>query len=64
MLWLYYGKNSNESLGGASKKVSIRTRFYSWDIGLIWRVAEALEYAIVGVNTGAVSNELGPFGSV
>ena len=38
--------------------------FYSRDIGRIWRVAEALEYGIVGVNTGAVSNEVGPFGGV
>ncbi len=38
--------------------------FYSRDIGRIWKVAEALEYGIVGVNTGAVSNEVGPFGGV
>jgi len=38
--------------------------FYSRDIGRIWRVAEALEYGIVGVNSGAVSNEAGPFGGV
>ena len=38
--------------------------FYSRDIGRIWRVAEALEYGIVGVNSGAVSNEVGPFGGV
>jgi succinate-semialdehyde dehydrogenase/glutarate-semialdehyde dehydrogenase len=38
--------------------------FYSRDIGRIWKVAEALEYGIVGVNSGAVSNEVGPFGGV
>ena len=38
--------------------------FYSRDIGRIWRVAEALEYGIVGINSGAVSNEVGPFGGV
>ena len=38
--------------------------FYSRDIGRIWNVAEALEYGIVGVNSGAVSNEVGPFGGV
>jgi succinate-semialdehyde dehydrogenase/glutarate-semialdehyde dehydrogenase len=38
--------------------------FYSRDIGRIWTVAEALEYGIVGVNSGAVSNEVGPFGGV
>jgi succinate-semialdehyde dehydrogenase/glutarate-semialdehyde dehydrogenase len=38
--------------------------FYSRDIGRIWKVAEALEYGIVGVNTGIISNEVGPFGGV
>ncbi|MGV3741204.1 MAG: aldehyde dehydrogenase family protein, partial [Burkholderiaceae bacterium] len=38
--------------------------FYSRDIGRIWRVAEKLEYGMVGVNTGAISNEVGPFGGV
>jgi succinate-semialdehyde dehydrogenase/glutarate-semialdehyde dehydrogenase len=38
--------------------------FYSNDIGRIFRVSEALEYGIVGVNTGIISNEVGPFGGV
>ncbi|MGH8718795.1 MAG: NADP-dependent succinate-semialdehyde dehydrogenase [Burkholderiales bacterium] len=38
--------------------------FYSRDIGRVWRVAEALEYGIVGVNTGLISNEVGPFGGM
>jgi len=38
--------------------------FYSRDIGRIWKVAEALEYGIVGVNTGIISNEVAPFGGV
>ena len=38
--------------------------FYSRDIGRIWRVAEALEFGMVGVNTGLFSNEVGPFGGV
>ena len=38
--------------------------FYSRDIGRIWRVAEALEYGMVGVNTGLISNEAAPFGGV
>jgi len=36
--------------------------FYSRDIGRVWRVSEALEYGIVGVNTGVVSTEVAPFG--
>jgi succinate-semialdehyde dehydrogenase/glutarate-semialdehyde dehydrogenase len=38
--------------------------FYSRDIGRIWRVAEALECGMVGINTGIISNEVAPFGGV
>jgi len=38
--------------------------FYSRDVGRCLRVAEALEYGMVGINTGAISNEVGPFGGV
>ena len=38
--------------------------FYSRDIGRIWRVAEALEYGIVGINVGVISTEVAPFGGV
>jgi succinate-semialdehyde dehydrogenase / glutarate-semialdehyde dehydrogenase len=38
--------------------------FYSRDLGTVWRVAEALEYGIVGINTGIISTEVAPFGGV
>jgi succinate-semialdehyde dehydrogenase/glutarate-semialdehyde dehydrogenase len=38
--------------------------FYGRDLGRIWRVAEALEYGIVGVNTGLISTEVAPFGGM
>ncbi|MEZ5477350.1 MAG: NADP-dependent succinate-semialdehyde dehydrogenase [Thiolinea sp.] len=38
--------------------------FYARDVGRIWRVSEALEYGIVGVNTGIISTENAPFGGV
>jgi succinate-semialdehyde dehydrogenase/glutarate-semialdehyde dehydrogenase len=38
--------------------------FYARDIGRVWRVAEALEYGIVGINTGLISTELAPFGGM
>ena len=38
--------------------------FYSRDIGRVWRVAEALEYGIVGINTGLISSTVAPFGGV
>jgi succinate-semialdehyde dehydrogenase/glutarate-semialdehyde dehydrogenase len=38
--------------------------FYSRDINRVWRVSEALEYGMVGINTGLVSTEVAPFGGV
>jgi succinate-semialdehyde dehydrogenase/glutarate-semialdehyde dehydrogenase len=38
--------------------------FFARDMARVWRVAEALEYGIVSVNTGIFSNEIGPFGGV
>lgn len=38
--------------------------FYARDLGRVFRVAEALEYGMVGINTGAISTELAPFGGV
>jgi len=38
--------------------------FYSRDVGRVWRVAEGLEYGIVGINEGITSNEMAPFGGV
>ena len=38
--------------------------FYSNNIKRIWKMMESLEYGIVGVNTGIISNEVGPFGGV
>ena len=38
--------------------------FYSRDVGRVWRVSEGLEYGIVGVNEGIISNEVAPFGGV
>ena len=38
--------------------------FYGRDMGRVWRVAEALEYGIVGINTGLISTEVAPFGGV
>jgi succinate-semialdehyde dehydrogenase/glutarate-semialdehyde dehydrogenase len=38
--------------------------FYSRDIGRVWRIAEAIETGMVGVNTGLISTEVAPFGGV
>ncbi|MDP9107689.1 MAG: aldehyde dehydrogenase family protein, partial [Pseudomonadota bacterium] len=37
---------------------------YSRDIGRVWRVAEKLEFGMVGINTGLISNEVAPFGGI
>lgn len=38
--------------------------FYSRDIGRVWRIAERLEYGIIGINEGIISTEVAPFGGV
>ncbi|MGV6848774.1 MAG: NAD-dependent succinate-semialdehyde dehydrogenase [Marinibacterium sp.] len=38
--------------------------FYAKDLSRVWKVAEALEYGIVGVNTGIISTEVAPFGGI
>ncbi len=38
--------------------------FYARDLGRVWRVAEAVDYGIVGINTGIISTEVAPFGGV
>ena len=38
--------------------------FYSRDLATTWRVSEALEYGMVGINTGIISNEIAPFGGI
>src|SRR6185437_5831096 len=38
--------------------------FYTRDIGRIWRVAEALEYGMIGINEGIISSEVAPFGGI
>jgi succinate-semialdehyde dehydrogenase/glutarate-semialdehyde dehydrogenase len=38
--------------------------FFSRDVGRVWRVSEALEYGIVGINTGFISTEVAPFGGM
>jgi len=45
-------------------QVGLASYFYTRDIGRVWRVGEGLEYGIVGINEGAISNEMAPFGGV
>jgi succinate-semialdehyde dehydrogenase/glutarate-semialdehyde dehydrogenase len=47
-----------------STRYGLAAYFYSRDISRVWRVAEELEFGIVGINEGIISNEVAPFGGV
>jgi succinate-semialdehyde dehydrogenase / glutarate-semialdehyde dehydrogenase len=49
---------------GNDTEYGLACYFYSRDIGRIWRVAEGLEYGMVGINEGIISTEVAPFGGV
>ena len=58
-------KHDQEAIDAAnSTEFGLASYFYSRDIGRIYRVAEALEYGMVGINTGVISTEHVPFGGV
>ena len=62
---LYRFKTEAEAIKMANDtEFGLASYFYSRDIGRIWRVAEALEYGIVGINVGIISNEVAPFGGI
>jgi succinate-semialdehyde dehydrogenase/glutarate-semialdehyde dehydrogenase len=62
---LYRFKNEGEAVKMANDtEFGLAAYFYSRDIGRIWRVAEALEYGIVGINEGIISTEIAPFGGM
>jgi succinate-semialdehyde dehydrogenase/glutarate-semialdehyde dehydrogenase len=45
-------------------RYGLASYFYSRDLGRVWRVAEALDFGMVGINTGLISNEVAPFGGI
>ena len=58
-------KDENEVIAMANDtKYGLAGYFYSRDIGKIWRVAEALEYGMIGINAGVISTEVAPFGGI
>lgn len=62
---LFKFESEDEVIGYANDtEFGLASYFYSRDIGRIFRVSEALEYGMVGVNTGLISNEIAPFGGV
>ena len=62
---LFRFKDEAEAIRMANDtEFGLASYFYARDVGRIFRVAEALEYGMVGVNTGLISTEIAPFGGV
>jgi len=62
---LFRFKTEEEAIAMANDtEFGLASYFYARDIGRIWRVGEAIESGMVGVNTGLISNEVAPFGGV
>ncbi len=62
---LFKFEDEDEVIAMANDTIfGLASYFYAKDLSRVYKVAEALEYGIVGVNTGIISTELGPFGGV
>ncbi len=62
---LFRFKDEAEAIAMANDtEYGLAAYFYARDIGRIWRVAEALEYGIIGINEGIISTEVAPFGGM
>ncbi|MFD1215252.1 NAD-dependent succinate-semialdehyde dehydrogenase [Microbulbifer celer] len=62
---LYKFSTDEEAIRMANDtEFGLASYFYSRDIGRVWRVAEGLEYGMVGINEGIISNEMAPFGGI
>ena len=62
---LFRFKSEDEAVAMANDtRFGLASYFYTRDVGRIFRVAEALEYGMVGINEGIISNEMAPFGGI
>ena len=62
---LFKFKTEEEAIRiGNDTPFGLSAYFYARDIGRVWRVAEGLDYGIVGINEGIISTEVAPFGGV
>ncbi|ACH38311.1 4-oxobutanoate dehydrogenase [Citrifermentans bemidjiense Bem] len=62
---LFRFKTEEEAIQMANDtEFGLAAYFYSQDVSRVWRVAEAIEYGIVGINTGLISTTVAPFGGV
>ena len=65
ILPLFKFKTEDEAIAMANDtEFGLCAYFYARDIGRIWRVSEALEFGMVGINEGIISNEAAPFGGM
>ena len=62
--WHYFSTEAEAIALANDTPFGLASYFYARDIGRIWRVAEGLEYGIVGINEGIISTEVAPFGGV
>ena len=62
---LFKFEDEDEVIAMANDTIfGLASYFYAKDLSRVYKVAEALEYGIVGVNTGIISTEVAPFGGV
>jgi succinate-semialdehyde dehydrogenase/glutarate-semialdehyde dehydrogenase len=62
---LFRFENEEDVIAQANDTIfGLASYFYARDLSRVWRVAEALEYGMVGINTGLISTEVAPFGGV
>jgi succinate-semialdehyde dehydrogenase/glutarate-semialdehyde dehydrogenase len=62
---VYRFKDEDDVIAQANAtEYGLAAYFYARDLGRVFRVAEGLDYGMVGVNTGAISTEVAPFGGV
>lgn len=62
---LFKFKTEEEAIRMANDtEFGLASYFYARDVGRIWRVSDGLDYGIVGINEGLISNEMAPFGGM
>jgi len=62
---LFRFKDEDDVIEQANNTIfGLASYFYASDLKRVWKVAEALEYGMVGINTGLISTEVAPFGGV
>jgi len=62
-LFKFHDEEEGIALANATE-FGLASYFYARDVGRVWRVAEAIESGIVGINEGIISNEVAPFGGI